>query len=236
MISIIPAIDLIGGKCVRLTRGEFHSVTVYSDNPVKVARDFESAGIKRLHVVDLDGARTGSPVNSNILRELVQQTALTIDYGGGIRSKEALTRVLEAGASQVSIGSMAVKQPDTLTCWVEEFGPERFFLGADVRGDNITYNGWQNDSALHWKEFIAQWLGIGITDFFCTDADRDGDMHGPAIALYQEMLKQFPGINLAASGGVSSIEDLVELETIGITQVIVGRALYEGKIRLKEQG
>jgi len=232
MISIIPAIDLIDGKCVRLTRGEFHSVTVYSDNPVEVARDFESAGIKRLHVVDLDGARTGSPVNSHLLRELVQHTALKIDYGGGIRSREALTRVLEAGANQVSIGSMAVTQPDILTKWVEEFGPERFFLGADVRGENITYNGWQNDSALHWKEFIAHWLGMGITDFFCTDADRDGDMQGPAIPLYQEMLRQFPGIDLVASGGVASKEDLDELEAIGITQVIVGKALYEGKIKI----
>lgn len=232
MISIIPAIDLIDGKCVRLTRGEFHAVTVYSDNPVEVARDFESSGIKRLHVVDLDGARTGSPVNSKILRELVQHTTLTIDYGGGIRSREALTRVLEAGASQVSIGSIAVTQPDTLRGWVEEFGPERFFLGADVRGENITYNGWQNDSALHWKEFIALWLGMGITDFFCTDANRDGDMQGPAISLYQEMLRQFPGIDLVASGGVSSMDDLDELDAIGIRQVIVGKAIYEGKIKI----
>ncbi len=232
MISIIPAIDLIDGKCVRLTKGEFHSATVYSDNPIEVARGFESAGIKRLHMVDLDGARNGSPVNSRVLKELVRHTTLTIDYGGGIRSKEALIGVLEAGASQVSIGSIAVTQADTLTKWVEEFGPERFFLGADVRGENITYNGWQNDSALHWKEFMAHWLGVGITDFFCTDADRDGDMQGPAITLYQDILKQFPRIDLVASGGVSSMDDLAELEAIGIRQVIVGKALYEGKIKI----
>lgn len=233
MISIIPAIDLIGGKCVRLTRGEFHSVTVYSDNPVEVARSFEAAGIKRLHVVDLDGARTGMPVNSGVLRNLVQHTSLTIDYGGGIRSREALIAALETGASQVSIGSMAITQPGTLKSWVEEFGPDRFFLGADVRGENITYHGWQEDSALHWKEFIAHWLGMGITDFFCTDASRDGDMRGPATQLYEEMLRHFPGIDLVASGGVSSQEDLAELEAIGIKQVMVGKALYEGKINFK---
>jgi phosphoribosylformimino-5-aminoimidazole carboxamide ribotide isomerase len=236
MISIIPAIDLIGGKCVRLTKGEFNAVSVYSDNPAEVARDFESAGVARLHVVDLDGARTGSPANIHILKELSRETNLRIDYGGGVRSKEILVEVLASGADQVSIGSMAVTKPETLASWVEEFGPGRFFLWADVRGEQITYNGWRTDSAVHWKEFISHWLGMGITDFFCTDADRDGDMRGPAIALYQNILKWFPDINLVASGGVSSMEDILALDAIGIKQVIVGKALYEGRIRLKDEG
>ncbi len=234
MIEIIPAIDLIEGRCVRLSKGDFGKVTSYSDDPVETARSFEASGIKRLHVVDLDGARSGAPGNIEVLRKIISSTSLSIDFGGGIRSRAVLDEVLKAGATMVSIGSLAVSRPEILQEWIGEFGPERFFIGADVKGDCIAYNGWQTESAIHWREFIGQWIGAGITNFFCTDVERDGELTGPAIGLYQEILKQFPGIRLVGSGGVSSEEDIQALEDIGIEAVIVGKAIYEGKIRIDD--
>jgi phosphoribosylformimino-5-aminoimidazole carboxamide ribotide isomerase len=235
MIEIIPAIDLIEGRCVRLSKGDFGKVTFYSDDPVETARSFEASGIKRLHVVDLDGARSGSPGNIEVLRKLLSSTSLKIDFGGGIRTRANLEEVLEAGATQVSIGSMAVGRPEVLEDWIGEFGPERFFIGADVKGNCIAYHGWQTESAIHWSEFIGRWMGAGITNFFCTDVERDGELTGPAIGLYQDILKLFPGIRLVASGGVSSEEDIRALDAIGLEAVIVGKAIYEGRIRIEDR-
>jgi phosphoribosylformimino-5-aminoimidazole carboxamide ribotide isomerase len=235
MIEIIPAIDLIEGRCVRLSKGDFTKVTSYSDDPVETARSFQTAGVKRLHVVDLDGARSGAPGNLEVLRKIVNSTSLQIDFGGGIRTRAILEEVLKAGATQVSIGSMAVGQAETLQSWIEEFGPERFFIGADVKGECIAYHGWQAESAIHWREFIGRWMGAGITDFFCTDVERDGELTGPAIGLYQDIVKQFPGIRLVGSGGVSSEEDIRALDAIGIEAVIVGKAIYEGRIRIADR-
>lgn len=235
MIEIIPAIDLIEGHCVRLSKGDFGKVTSYSDDPVETARSFEASGIKRLHVVDLDGARTGFPGNLGVLADLVRSTSLRVDFGGGIRSRSILDEVLKAGATMVSIGSMAVGRPEILQDWIGEFGPERFFIGADVKGDCIAYHGWQTESAIHWSEFIGRWMSAGITNFFCTDVERDGELTGPAIGLYQDILKQFPGIRLVGSGGVSSEEDIQALEDIGIEAVIVGKAIYEGRIRMEDR-
>lgn len=230
MIEIIPAIDMIGGKCVRLTKGSFDSMIIYSDNPLEMAIKFERAGFRYLHVVDLDGARTGLPSNYATLEAIVRETSLKVDYGGGIRSKEVLTQILGTGVSQVSVGSLAILEPKLFRQWIDEFGPERFFLGVDVRDEKVVYRGWQSESSIHWTEFIGEWMGAGIERFFCTDVERDGDMKGPATDLYRRILSHFPGINLVASGGVSGADDLRLLEEAGIKEVIVGKAIYEGKI------
>ncbi len=232
MIDIIPAIDLIEGKAVRLRKGRFEEKTVYSDDPVQVARQFEEAGIQYLHVVDLDGARTGEPANLDILGKITSSTGLKVDFGGGIRSRDSLIRILETGAWQVSIGSLAVINPGLLEEWIGEFGPERFFLGADVRDERIVYHGWRDDTNIGWNEFISKWMGSGVNRFFCTDVERDGDLAGPAIDLYSRMIAHFPEIELVASGGVSGPEDIRSLETAGLSGVIIGKALYEGKISL----
>jgi phosphoribosylformimino-5-aminoimidazole carboxamide ribotide isomerase len=232
MIEIIPAIDLIDGKCVRLNQGDFSRMTVYSDDPLQMARKFESQGIRRLHLVDLDGARTGIPGNLEVLRIIRMNTSLQIDFGGGIRNGEILEQVLDSGANQVSLGSIAIVNPNLLAEWIRHFGPEKFFIGADIRMENIVYKGWQSESAIHWKDFLKRWMGEGVKDFFCTDVERDGALAGPATGLYTEMLAQFPGIKLVASGGISSTEDLLGLESIGIRAAIVGKAIYEGRIQL----
>ena len=234
MIEIIPALDLIDGQCVRLSRGVFDRVTIYDNNPAEIARAFEGAGITRLHVVDLDGAREGRPSNLAVVRQLKQETRLRIDFGGGIRSRESILKAFESGADQVSIGSVAVTRQDWLREWIDGFGPGRFFIGADVRGAHIVYRGWQAESGLHWREFIGNWMGAGIGDFFCTDVDRDGELKGPSFGLYEEMLGHFPGINLVASGGVSSIDDIRRLDEMGLMGVIIGKALYEGRFTLDD--
>jgi phosphoribosylformimino-5-aminoimidazole carboxamide ribotide isomerase len=234
MIEIIPAIDLINGKCVRLNQGDFGRMTSYPEDPLDMARKFEALGIKRVHLVDLDGARTGVPGNLKVLESIARETSLKVDFGGGIRDKDTLSKVLESGAVQVSLGSLAVVNPDLLNNWIQEYGPGVFFIGADIRGGKIMYKGWQSESTFHWKEFIALWHGEGITDFFCTDVERDGELAGPATSLYSEMLKLFPTIRLVASGGVSKPGDLADLEKAGISAAIVGKAIYEGRIDLEE--
>lgn len=234
MMEIIPAIDLINGQVVRLSGGRFGEVTIYSNDPVSEGQRFERAGLHRLHVVDLDGARRGEPQNLDVLRAITGQTGLAVDYGGGIRSYKSLAQVFQAGASQVSIGSMAVTDPIMLRDWIAEFGPDRFLLGADVRDEMIVYHGWQAGTRIQWTEFISQWLGYGITQFFCTDVERDGLFTGPAVALYQKMMIQFPEIELIASGGVSSMDDLNALREAGLSGVIIGKALYEGRLDLDD--
>jgi phosphoribosylformimino-5-aminoimidazole carboxamide ribotide isomerase len=230
MIEIIPAIDLIDGKCVRLSGGKFDTMKIYSDDPVDLARQFRDHGVKYLHVVDLDGARTGIPAHIGLLGKIASVPGMMVDFGGGIRTRESFKTVLDAGADRVSIGSLAVTHPRELEEWMADFGPERVLLGVDVKNEKVAYHGWQAESAIGWQEFIGYWLGKGIDRIFCTDVDRDGAMKGPAVELYQRMIRQFPGLGLIASGGVSGPDDIRNLDESGLTGVIVGKAIYEGKL------
>jgi cyclase len=230
MIEIIPAIDLIDGKCVRLSGGRFDTMKIYSDKPADMARQFRDQGVKYLHIVDLDGARTGTPRNIGLLKEIAAISGMKVDFGGGIRLRETFKAVLDAGADRVSIGSMAVTRPSKLEEWLSDFGADRVILGVDVKNEKVAYHGWQSESAIDWPEYIGYWLGKGINRIFCTDIDRDGAMNGPAVELYQRILQQFPGIDLIASGGVSCPDDIRMLEQAGLKGVIVGKAIYEGRL------
>ena len=231
MIEIIPAIDLMNGKCVRLSGGRFDTMKIYSDNPVAMARNFRDMGVKYLHIVDLDGARNGQPVHIGILKEIAAIGGMKVDFGGGIRSRESFKAALDAGADRVSIGSLAVTNPGELENWLMDFGADKVLLGVDVKNEKVAYHGWQSESNIGWREFIGFWLARGIDRIFCTDVARDGELNGPAIELYKQMLQQFPGLNLLASGGVSGPEDIRQLEVAGIKGVIVGKAIYEGKLK-----
>ncbi len=234
MIDLIPAIDIINGSCVRLVEGDFDRKTDYGKNPVEMAKWFADAGFKRLHVVDLDGARTGKPVHISLLEQMAKETRLEIDFGGGVREAGQVEKILNAGAKQVSIGSIAVKDPDMVSSWIEKYGSEVFFLGADIKNDKIATNAWSETSEYGVNEFIAAWAVKGIRCFFCTDVRRDGKLEGPAIELYREIKKEFPEIYLTASGGVSQVSDIQELEDAGIDAVIFGKAFYEGRINIDE--
>lgn len=234
MIEIIPAIDIIDGKCVRLSEGDFSRKTVYADDPAAAARRFADAGLRRLHVVDLDGARTGSPRNLAVLEQIASIDGLTVDFGGGIKTDADLERVFEAGAAIASVGSIAVKSPETLISWIERFGGERILLGADVRGEMIAVNGWQTATELAVVPFLRRWSGLGIRKAFATDISKDGMLAGPATELYQMLISAVPEIGLIASGGVRSIDDIRQLEAAGCVGVIVGKAIYEGRISVEE--
>ena len=234
MIEIIPAIDLIDGKCVRLTRGDFSRKTTYSDDPLATAKTFESAGLKRLHMVDLDGARTGKPRNLGVLEKVAAETALKIDFGGGVRSEADLRGVFDAGAAIANIGSVAVQAPDLFRSWITKFGGDRILLGADIRDGMIAVNGWQTKTRNPIVDQLERFVRDGVSNVFVTDIDRDGSLSGPATELYKKILAAVPGVNLIASGGVSTRGDIVELDRIGCHGVIVGKAIYEGRIALKE--
>ena len=234
MIEIIPAIDLIEGKCVRLTHGDFDQKTVYSDDPVEIAKGFEAVGLNRLHMVDLDGARTGRPANLGILERVAGETSLEIDFGGGIKTRADLESVFAAGAAIANIGSLAVKQPETFFVWLEEFGGNRILLGADCRNGRIAINGWQTGTGLSVVDFLSENSARGVKKAFITDIGRDGALSGPSLALYEKIIQELPGLELIASGGVSSIGDVEGLDRIGCSGVIVGKAIYEGRITGKE--
>ena len=234
MIDIIPAIDLIDGKCVRLTQGDYAQKKVYNQNPIEVAKCFEAAGIRRLHLVDLDGARAQHIVNHKVLYGIATQTTLVVDFGGGLKSDADLRIAFENGASMITGGSIAVKDSETFAQWITDYGPERIILGADVKKGMIAVNGWAETSSLELAAFIAGYHAKGITQVICTDIGRDGMMQGPAIELYRRLLEQFPELVIVASGGVSCMEDIVALQKAGIPAVIVGKALYEGKIKPEE--
>ena len=233
-IEIIPAIDIIGGKCVRLSQGDYNRKTIYNEDPLEVAKMFEAAGIKRLHLVDLDGAKAHHIVNHKVLERIATNTALTIDFGGGLKSNKDLQTAFEAGAAMITGGSIAVKSPKTMMSWIENFGSDRIILGADASGKKIAIAGWTEDSGLDLFTFITQWHGKGIDKVISTDISRDGMLQGPAIELYGEILEQTPDIYLIASGGVGSAKDILDLEKIGVPAVIVGKAIYEGKISMDE--
>lgn len=234
MIEIIPAIDIIEGKCVRLSQGDYQSKIVYNESPLEVAKEFESYGIHRLHVVDLDGAKSKHIVNYRILEQIANRTSLVIDFGGGIKSDEDLVIAFENGAQMVTVGSVAAKEPQLFLSWLEKFGHDKMILGADVKDGLISVNGWLEESNQELLPYLDNYVKKGVTKVLCTDINRDGMLQGPAIELYQSILEQFPALHLIASGGVSSIEDIRQLDKAGIPAVVFGKALYEGRFTLKE--
>ena len=234
MIELIPAIDIIGGQCVRLTKGDYDQKTVYRDSPAEVAKEFEQIGFKRLHVVDLDGAKSKHIVNSEVLRRVTTDTQLVVDFGGGIKTDEDIEKAFAAGASMVTIGSIAVTDPDLFMGWLEKYGAEHIILGADVRHGKISINGWKEDSTEDLLPFLKKYVDAGVKNVLCTEISKDGTLTGPAIKLYQSIMAAYPGLHLIASGGVSSIDDIKALETAGIPAVVFGKAIYEGKINLNE--
>ncbi|MBO3700540.1 1-(5-phosphoribosyl)-5-[(5-phosphoribosylamino)methylideneamino]imidazole-4-carboxamide isomerase [Roseivirga sp. E12] len=233
-MKIIPAIDIIGGKAVRLTQGDYNQKTEYNDDPLAVAQAFESVGIDRLHVVDLEGAKASKPINLGILESISKGTELKIDFGGGVKSNASIQEVLEAGAHQVTAGSIAVKDKSLVKEWIDQYGPETIILGADVQDEKIAINGWQEDSGIDLFEFLSEYAELGISYCICTDVSKDGLLQGPSFDLYEKIMKVFPSLKLIASGGVSSMEDLSRLEQMDIYGTIVGKAYYEGRISLEE--
>ncbi len=231
-MQIIPAIDIIEGKCVRLTQGDYAQKKIYNEHPLEVAKMFEDAGITRLHLVDLDGAKKGEVQNWKVLESIASNTKLVIDFGGGIKRETDLKIVLNAGAAMATIGSLAVKNADLFIDWVSTYGSDRFFLGADVRDEKIAVGGWLETTDVTIVDFLKNYLQKGINHVFCTDISKDGKLEGPSIELYQNLIHQLPELNLVASGGVSALTDLVALKTIGCTGVIIGKAIYEGRISL----
>lgn len=234
MIEFIPAIDIIDGKCVRLSQGKYDSQKVYNENPVEVAKEFEAYGISRLHVVDLDGAASHHVVNYRVLDRIASQTSLIIDFGGGVKSDEDLTIAFENGAQMVTLGSIAVKQPDLFCQWLDKYGNDKIILGADVKDNKIAISGWKEESSQELMPFLDYYIKKGITKVLCTDISRDGMLEGPFTPLYKDIMAAYPELHLIASGGVSSLDDILKLHEAGIPAVVVGKALYEGKISLRE--
>lgn len=234
MIEIIPAIDLIDGKCVRLSQGDYEQKKVYNENPLEVARMFEDAGIKRLHLVDLDGAKANHIVNYKVLEQIATKSNLIIDFGGGLKSDEDLKIAFSSGAQMITGGSIAVKNPDTFTSWIEKFGSGKIILGADVKDEKIAVGGWLETSTLDLLPFISNYKQKGISKVICTDISKDGMLQGPSLELYRKIMDKFNDLYLIASGGVSSIEDIEQLNEAGIPAVITGKAIYEGKIQLSD--
>ena len=233
MIELIPAIDIINGQCVRLTKGDYDQKTVYG-KPLDMALEFERIGYKRLHVVDLDGAKSKHIVNDAVLREITSSTNLVVDFGGGIKTDEDIEKAFAAGASMVTIGSIAVTNPDLFLGWLEQYGTDHMILGADVRHGKISINGWKEDSAEDLLPFLKKYVDAGVRNVLCTEISKDGTLAGPAIELYQEIMDAYPQLHLIASGGVSSLNDIIALNTAGIPAAVFGKAIYEGKINLKE--
>jgi len=234
MIELIPAIDIMDGKCVRLTRGDYGQKTVYGADPLDVARDMERYGFRRLHVVDLDGARSKHIVNIDVLRRITENTCLTVDFGGGIKTEEDIRLAFGNGAHLVTIGSVAVTHPEMFAEWLEIFGCERIILGADVRGGMVSINGWKEDSTAPLLTFLGHYIEKGVRNVLCTEISRDGTLGGPATELYRLIMDKYPHINLIASGGVSGIDDIERLEQAGIPSVVFGKAIYEGRIDMEE--
>ncbi len=234
MITIIPAIDLIDAKCVRLSQGDYNQKTVYNENPLEVAKMFEDAGITRLHLVDLDGAKAKHIVNQKVLETIASKTKLVIDFGGGLKSDEDLRIAFESGATMVTGGSIAVKDRETFLHWIETYGAEKIILGADAKDKMIAVSGWQEVSELPILEFIESYTCRGIQKVISTDIARDGMLTGPSIDLYKEIMAQFPTLELIASGGIATMKDIYELDEMGVPGVITGKAIYENRITLDE--
>lgn len=234
MIELIPAIDIINGQCVRLTKGDYDQKTVYRDSPAEVAQEFESIGFKRLHVVDLDGAKSKHIVNTDVLRQIVLRTHLCVDFGGGIKTDDDIETAFANGAEMVTVGSIAVTNPDLFISWLQIYGADRLILGADVRNGKISINGWKEDSTEDLLPFLKKYIDAGVKNVLCTEISKDGTLQGPAIDLYKRVMLEYPDLHLIASGGVSSIDDIRALDAAGIPAVVFGKAIYEGKIDLHE--
>jgi phosphoribosylformimino-5-aminoimidazole carboxamide ribotide isomerase len=233
-MRIIPAIDIIDGQCVRLTKGDYAQKKVYSDDPVAVARTFEDHGIQHLHVVDLDGAKSKHIVNIEILRKITSSTNLFVDFGGGVKSDDDIQKAFEAGASMITGGSIAIRDPEIFSQWLSQYGPERIILGADTKGRQIAVGGWLETSDVDIFQFIEHYRKKSVKFVICTDIERDGVLQGPAMSLYAELIAEFPEINFIASGGVGSITDVEAVAKTGVWGVIIGKAIYEGRIQLKD--
>jgi phosphoribosylformimino-5-aminoimidazole carboxamide ribotide isomerase len=234
MIEIIPAIDIIDGKCVRLSQGDYSQKKIYNEHPLEVAKEFEAHGIKRLHVVDLDGAKSNTIINYNVLEQIATQTKLIVDFGGGLKTDNDLQIAFECGAQMITGGSIAVKNKALFISWIQKYGHERIILGADVSNEKIAVSGWQEATDLSLFDFLTEYISHGISKTICTDISKDGMLQGPSTELYIRMKKEFPKLYIIASGGVSSMEDIKTLHNSNIDAVITGKAIYEGKITLKE--
>jgi phosphoribosylformimino-5-aminoimidazole carboxamide ribotide isomerase len=233
-MTIIPAIDIIEGKCVRLTQGDYSQKKIYNEHPLEVAKQFEDAGLQRLHLVDLDGAKAGAVKNWKVLETIAGKTSLIIDFGGGVKTGKDVQIVFDSGAKLATVGSIAVKDEEEFIKLMQQFGSDKFLLGADVKKEKIAINGWQETSDIWIYDFIEKYIQHGIKQIFCTDVSKDGKLEGPAIDLYKNIITRFPDLHLIASGGVSSMKDLEELEKAGCKGVIIGKAIYENRISLND--
>lgn len=233
-MRIIPAIDIIGGKCVRLTQGDYGQMKVYREDPVEVAREFEDADLEYLHLIDLDGAKKGKVVNWEVIEEIQGKTSLKVDFGGGVKSPQEVEQLLELGINQINVGSLAVKKPDTFSEWMKKYGTENFVLSADVLDENVMINGWLEPTKLRLNDLIKKFEKEGLEYLACTDIRTDGTLKGPNFGLYKLLKVQFPKLKIIASGGISSIDDLKELKYLKIEGAIIGKAIYEKRIKLAE--
>lgn len=234
MIDIIPAIDLIDGKCVRLSQGDYDQKTIYNENPLEVAKEFENHGIRRLHLVDLDGAKAGRIINHKVLETISSKTNLIIDFGGGLKTTDDLNIAFNSGAQMVTGGSIAVKNPQEFEGWIKKYGADKIILGADAKDGKIAVSGWLETSKLDLFDFLKDYITKGISKTICTDISKDGMLQGPSLELYKDIMSQFPNLYLVASGGVSCMDDIIALEENKIPAVIFGKAIYEGRIKLKD--
>ncbi len=233
-MRIIPAIDIIDGKCVRLTQGDYAQKKIYNEDPLAVARNFEEAGLKYLHLVDLDGARAGKVINWKVINSITSGTKLVVDFGGGIKTEDEIQKLFDSGVAQVNLGSIAVKQPKLVQSWIDRYGAARIILSADVKKEMIAIDGWSENSAIHIIDFIRQYMDVGLEYVTCTEISTDGMLQGPNVQLYSKLLHEFPTMKLTASGGVSGAVDIERLKGIEVDGVIVGKAIYEGRLKLEE--
>ncbi len=233
-MEIIPAIDIIDGKCVRLTQGDYEQKKIYNEYPLEVAKQFEDAGLKRLHLVDLDGAKAGSVLNWKVLEAIAGKTTLVIDFGGGIKKEEDVKIVFDCGAAYATIGSLAVKDETTFVGWLKTYGAAKFLLGADVKNEKIAVGGWLETTDIWVYDFMRKYIEHGVQQIFCTDVSKDGKLEGPSTVLYKNIMTEFPSLHFIASGGVGSMKDLEDLQQTGCKGVIVGKAIYEGRISINE--
>jgi phosphoribosylformimino-5-aminoimidazole carboxamide ribotide isomerase len=233
-MQLIPAIDIIDGKCVRLTQGDYEQKKIYNEKPLEVAKEFEDAGLSRLHLVDLDGAKAGEVKNWKVLETIASKTSLVIDFGGGIKKEKDVQIVFESGAVLATVGSIAVKDEATFVSWLKQFGAEKFLLGADVKDEKIAVGGWLETTDIWIYDFIEKYINHGVQQIFCTDVSKDGKLEGPSIDLYKNIIAKFPSLHFIASGGVSNMNDLEDLHTIGCAGAIVGKAIYEGRLNINE--
>lgn len=233
-MTVIPAIDIIDGKCVRLTQGDYDQKTVYNEHPLEVAKAFEDAGLTRLHLVDLDGAKAGQVRNWKVLETLAAKTKMVIDFGGGVKTEKDVEIILNSGAALVTVGSIAVKAEELFVSWLKKYGADKFLLGADVKDEKIAVHGWLETTDVWIYDFIRKYIDYGVQQIFCTDVAKDGALQGPSLELYKNIIKEFPSLHFIASGGVSNLDDVLKLQEIGCSGAIIGKAIYEGRITLQE--